>query len=142
MVFIFTTWARAYPDACVRCLQAIDRAKDAAIISMQQNAAGKPDVKDSKAAFAALSKLQDALNDTFGRTHSPTYRRLRQAAVRFEAAVDPADGLSPNAAATAASLDADLVELSAARNELRRQVLAIAERHPLFALYGRHAAIG
>jgi hypothetical protein len=123
-------------------LQAIDRSKDAAIISMHQNAAGKPDTKDSKAAFSALSKLQDALSDTFGGINSPTYQRLQSALARFEAAVDPADGLSHNAAATAASIDDDLKEIASARNELRRHVLLIAEKHPLFALYGRHAAIG
>jgi hypothetical protein len=141
-VFLFQTWVRAYPDACVRALQGLDRCMDAAIISMMQNAAGKADAKETKAVYAALTKLHYTVNDVFGHTQGPPWTRLQSALIQFENAIDPADGLSQNTAATAATVDEDVEKLRTARHELRRAMLFIAERHFLFKLYGRHNASG
>lgn len=137
-MFVGSRWLQAFPDACVRCLQAVDSCKDAALTSMLLNSAGKPDVQTSKAAFSRLSRLEDSINDTFGGALTDDHRRIITALHGFEAAVYPADGLTITGASTAASIDADRERLSQARHDLRRAILFVAERNWLFRLYGRH----
>lgn len=109
--------------------------------AMNLNAAGKPEAKESRAPFSELTGLRDALLDTFGERDG-AYPKMEMLLNALEAAIDPADGLVANGASTKDTVKGDIERLTAARHELRRAILQIAEKNVLFRLFGRHEAAG
>lgn len=123
--------ARLWSDvnAVKRCLEKLDKCKDAGVRGIRLSAAGDPTKAGSQEPFTLLSGLEDALAETFRR--KPDYVSVQTALATFTQALQPADGFGDDAA-LAATVAADCERLDRARQGLRRVLLRIAEKNWVF----------
>jgi hypothetical protein len=113
----------------------VDRCKEAGLRAIRLSAAGETSKKDIQEPFTLLRGVEDALVDTFGRAEG--FSAIQAELGKFTAALEPADSLSQNRAIQA-TVARDCDALDQARHGLRRAILRIADRNPLFRLIGRH----